>query len=291
MGDMNAKPTFDMIEVEPGRRLHTVCEGPTDAPFVLYDAGAFGIYADGWWVREELKSEFRVCLYDRAGMGWSDPLPANLTPTPEFHVNDMRRLATALEANTPLILVGHSMAGLRLHTFANLYPNDLMGLVFVDAAAPDRVRSAELRPLLKTFTRLMQLGTASARVGLARAIAPIVPDELALPPDQKADKRRSISWVSHHKASRAELQALEFDAEYLKKTRANEKPMAVFSAGQIGRVNAKLAEQAAQKAGYGTAQNFPKESHVSLLNAKNAKMLADAVRNIAAKAETTAKVD
>ncbi len=291
MGDMSAHPTFDMVEVEPGRRLHAVCEGPKEAQFVLYDAGAFGIYTDGWWVQQHLKDDFRVCLYDRAGLGWSDPVPQDVTPTPRWHVEDMRRLANALKVKAPYILVGHSMAGIRLHSFSSLYPDEIAGMVFVDAAAPDRIRGPQIRRLIRTFTRIMQLGAVSAQLGLARAVSPLVPDELTLPAAQRADKKRSIAWVSHHKASREELAALEQEVteSYLANSNADQRPMAVFSAGQIGRINAQMAEQAKNNTGYGIARNFPKESHVSLLNKENSKMLAQAVRDIAAQSRQTSQ--
>ena len=80
---LRSVPSFQMIAVEGERRLHCICKGPEGAPLVLYDAGAFGNYADGWWLQEELSQDHRVCLYDRAGMGWSDPVPKGGNPDPD----------------------------------------------------------------------------------------------------------------------------------------------------------------------------------------------------------------
>ena len=87
-----------------------------------------------------MKKNFRICLYDRAGMGASDPPPAAETPAPDFHVEDIRRLLRALGHDGKMILIGHSMAGLRQHAFANMYPEELAGLVFVDALAPRQTK-------------------------------------------------------------------------------------------------------------------------------------------------------
>lgn len=96
------KAPFDLVEISPGRRLHALIEGPTGAPLVVFDHGAFGIYADGWWVKEKLKRDNRVLLYGRAGMGWSDPAPPGAELTAEFHVEDLRRLLTVVGAHPRL---------------------------------------------------------------------------------------------------------------------------------------------------------------------------------------------
>ncbi|MEM9705555.1 MAG: alpha/beta hydrolase, partial [Pseudomonadota bacterium] len=241
---MDDTPPHDMVEIENGRRLHALCEGPGSAPLVLYDAGAFGIYADGWWVKEALKDDFRVCLYDRAGMGWSDPAPAGANPTIRFHVDDMRALADALDAKPPFYLVGHSMAGIRLHAFTNLYPDDVAGLVFVDAAAPHRLNNANGERLIKAFARIMTVGVYAAQTGIARAFARFAPDELKLPATPRKAKTQSIASVRHHKAAREEVRAAPADIDLFGTVEAENKPVAVFNATPRVSGNADVAEAA-----------------------------------------------
>jgi len=278
---MQASPPFDMVEINDGRRLHVLCEGPADAPFVLYDAGAFGIYADGWWIKENLKTDHRVCLYDRAGMGWSDPVPANAAPGPDWHVEDMRRLRRSLGATEPFILIGHSMAGLRLHAFANTYPNELAGLVFVDAARPQTMNLETAQRFVPWMLRAMTLGAGLARVGVASGAAFMLPDELDLPKIQKRDKRRSIAAVRHHKATKAEIKAA-FDswatADWRQETGATQLKVAVYSNSENGGANAPVANEAAANSGFGRVTGLPEESHVSLLNRTNAEKIAADVR-------------
>ncbi len=280
--DMGAEPTFEMVEVEPGRRLHVACAGPNEGPFVLYDAGAFGIHVDGWWVREALKDQFRVCLYDRAGMGWSDPVPDGQAPAPDWHVADMRRLVAALGVDEPFYLVGHSMAGVRLHAFANLHRDELAGLVFVDAAITQAFVTERGRRQIGLYKRAMQVGAFSARLGIARAVSSLVPDELDLPEAQLKDKRRAISWLRHHKASAAEVGAAGLGVAYLQDVRAETIPMAVFSTRAGGGPNAAVAARAREVAGYGYAEGLPEETHVSLLNRAGADRIAKAIREMEA---------
>lgn len=276
-------PSFSMTEVEGQRRLHHVCQGPDGAPFVLYDAGAFGIYTDGWWLLQDLSQDHRVCLYDRAGMGWSDPVPETVTPDPDWHVEDMRRLRAALGEDTPFVLIGHSMAGIRLHAYANAYPNELLGLVFVDAARPQSMASERIQSVLPWISRALSVSGFFARIGVAGGAAFLIPDELNLSGPTARDKRRSISAVSHHKATKSELLAAVLawpEASWKTRTNAAQIPTFVYSNSSHGGANAEVAAAAIEATGLGGVTRLPDESHVSLLNQENAKKIARDVRAI-----------
>ncbi|MEM6745870.1 MAG: alpha/beta hydrolase [Pseudomonadota bacterium] len=278
---IGSKPPYEMVDIGDGRRLHVVCEGPVGAPFVLYDAGAFGIYTDGWWVKEELKSDYRVCLYDRAGMGWSDPMPTGASPTPDWHIEDMRRLRAALGENQPFVLVGHSMAGLRLHGYANLYKEELQGLVFVDAARPGSLRAERIRQIAPWAKRIMNLSIGMARAGLMGGLSYLLPDELDLPKQQGRDKRRSLSIARHHKSTKAELVAAftsSDDVRWAQGQEAETLPVAVFTNSDGGGSNGSVARAAEVNTGFGRITVLPEETHVSLLNRTNAKLIASDVR-------------
>ena len=278
---IGSKPPYDMVDVGEGRRLHVICEGPAGAPFVLYDAGAFGIYTDGWWVKEELKSDYRVCLYDRAGMGWSDAVPKGTAPTPDWHIEDMRRLRSALGEEGPFVLVGHSMAGLRLHGYANLYKEELKGLVFVDAARPGSLRAERIRQIAPWANRIMNLSIGLARTGLMGGLSYLFPDELDLPKQQARDKRRSMSIARHHKSTKAELLAAFNASEvglWAQGDRAETLPVAVFTNSENGGSNGSVAQAAEANTGFGRLTVLPDESHVSLLNRASAKLIASDVR-------------
>ena len=270
-----------MIAVAAGRRLHVACAGKQEAPFVLFDHGAYGIYADGWHVREALKSDFRVCLYDRAGMGWSDPAPAGQRPDVGWQVEDMRRLMAALDVAKPVYLVGHSMAGLRLHAFVNQYPDEIAGLVFIDAAAPQLydVKRGKFRRL----ATLMRIGEFAAQTGLMRFAAPFMGDELGLPPGPARDKRRALARPQHHRAALAELLAIDFRRPYFQGRAAAAKPIAVFAQSPDGGPNAEFARAARTAGYYSHIEALPEESHLSLLNAENAQKIAGALREMAAR--------
>ena len=59
-----------------GYRLHLYCTG-TGGPTVILEHGHRATYLDWFRVQPEAAKFTRVCSYDRAGYGWSDPSPKN----------------------------------------------------------------------------------------------------------------------------------------------------------------------------------------------------------------------
>lgn len=276
---VDGKPPLAMSEVVPGRRLHGGLIGTPGAPSVIYDAGAFGVYADGWHVAQALHDDHHVLLYDRAGLGRSDAPPPHLRPTPSFHVADMRRLARALGLPPPYLLIGHSMAGLRLHAFANLHLDEVAGLIFVDAIRPSALNGDRGRRLARTFARVLTGGVWAARLGLPALLAPLTADPISLPKPHAAEKRRAMARVSHYEGARAEVEALVQDeALDWEAERAIERPVAVFARARSAFGNAALADAIDARGGFGMVTILPSETHVSLLNARNAALIADAAR-------------
>jgi pimeloyl-ACP methyl ester carboxylesterase len=125
-----------------GYAMHLYCMGQ-GSPTVLLDAGLGDDVTIWAKVQPELAKGTRVCAYDRAGFGWSEARPevqdANAV-TGELH-----GLIEKAGVERPFILMGHSIAGIYLRSYAAKYSGDLAGLVFVDGATPlqdDRVLHA-----------------------------------------------------------------------------------------------------------------------------------------------------
>ena len=278
-----------LTDLGDGRRLRACLSGPAGAPLVVYDAGAFGIWADGWWVRAALMADHRVLLFDRAGLGGSDPVPAGAAPTPAFHVADLRRLLLALGEARPFVLVAHSMAGLRAHAHAHLHRQDLRGIVFVDALAPRQAGRFAQRVLARQFARLLRVGAAAARAGLTRRLARFSPNGLGLSGAALADKRATYASAAHYEASLREEAAVDLDKDYLSEADISGLPIAVLAATGANGLSEADARGARRRAGYGWHGAFAREGHVSILRGASAEVIADRVREIeAAGADRTA---
>lgn len=272
-----------MIAVEGERRLHTTCAGPEGAPFVLFDAGAFGHYTHGWWVMEALREDHRICLYDRAGMGWSDPVPSGTAPDPDWHVEDMRRLRSALGHDAPYVLIGHSMAGFRLHAYANSYPEELRGLIFIDAARPQGIAVERAETFHAWIDKLMMTSIFLSRIGVTGGAAYFISSDFDHSGDVLKDHRRALSSVRHQKATKAEITAaLEAfpTARWRVESKTEQIPVFVFANVEDGDSNAPVARAALENTGLGGITVLPEASHTSLLNEENAKLIARDVRKI-----------
>lgn len=116
-----------------GYSMHLYCTGE-GSPTVVLDSG-LGDDFTGWAkVQPVLSGVTRVCSYDRAGFGWSATRPG--VQDANAISSELHQLLTVAGVPRPFILVGHSISGLYLRSYAAHYPGDLEGLVFVDGATP-----------------------------------------------------------------------------------------------------------------------------------------------------------
>ena len=123
-----------------GYKLHLQCTG-SGTPAVVMEAGA-GDFSLTWaLVAPTIALTNQVCVYDRAGFGWSEPSPnPRLART---QVAELHALLQKAGIAPPYILVGHSMGGVLVRVFAHLYPADTAGLVLVDPSHEEQTTRQE----------------------------------------------------------------------------------------------------------------------------------------------------
>ena len=117
-----------------GQRLYLDCRGK-GSPAVLLEAGAGDLSFVWSLVQDRLASFTTACSYDRGGYLWSDP-----GARPRTYAQLALELHTALDrvgVRQPFVLVGQSYGGLVVRGFAKRYPNDVAGMVLVDAVHED----------------------------------------------------------------------------------------------------------------------------------------------------------
>ncbi len=128
-GDARRYPVPGQLVDVGGYRLHIQCVG-AGSPTVVLDAGLGGSSLDWSLVQSELGSITRVCAYDRAGMGWSDPSPHPRTP--RQIADELHTLLMNAGITEPYVLVGHSLAGKNVRLFALQHPDQVAGMVLID---------------------------------------------------------------------------------------------------------------------------------------------------------------
>jgi pimeloyl-ACP methyl ester carboxylesterase len=113
-----------------GHKMHIVCMGQ-GSPTVILQSGATAHSL--WWVRiqNQLATQTRVCAYDRAGLGWSDPAS---TPREALAiVEELHTLLQQADIPAPYVMAGHSFGAVWTRIFAAQYPQEVVGIVLVDS--------------------------------------------------------------------------------------------------------------------------------------------------------------
>jgi pimeloyl-ACP methyl ester carboxylesterase len=96
------------------------------------DAG-LGNSSESWLgIQAKIAGFTRVCIYDRASLGNSDPTIHTQTTTQI--VLDLHKLLARAGIPGPLVLVGHSLGGINVRLYASMYPKEVVGMVLVDSA-------------------------------------------------------------------------------------------------------------------------------------------------------------
>jgi pimeloyl-ACP methyl ester carboxylesterase len=114
-----------------GRRINVYCTG-SGAPTVILMAG-ISSWSPVWYKTQPvIAQKTRVCAFDRASFGFSDPAPRPqiLSDT----VNDLHAALKAAQVPGPYVLVGHSLGGVEARLYAQRWPQEVAGMVLVDTS-------------------------------------------------------------------------------------------------------------------------------------------------------------
>jgi pimeloyl-ACP methyl ester carboxylesterase len=279
--DRQYPPVGQLVDVG-GRKIHLRCEG-AGSPTVILEAASDATSASWGWVQSDLASTVRVCSYDRAGRGWSDPGPhprdANAI------VQDLHAALSAASVAPPYILVGHSAGGLYVRTYHAVYPGEVIGLVLVDAANPNEIEHNPAYPeSLDSAARTVRALEWAARFGLLAATASWNEPGRTLPERERQAARAAWASPDLWQSVSAELAARELtDAQVRHAGSLGATPLVVLT-GEQGASPAWLALQAdLAKLSMSSVHLTAPADHVSLLHdPEDARTTADAVRRMIA---------
>lgn len=121
--------TGRLVALPDGRRMFLDCRG-SGSPTVLLEGG-YAATAQAWFkVQPVIARTTRVCSYDRAGYGHSDPGP--LPRDGAAVASDLGETLQRAHESGPYVVVGHSAGALYVRVFADRHPREVVGMVFVD---------------------------------------------------------------------------------------------------------------------------------------------------------------
>ncbi|TQV73502.1 alpha/beta hydrolase [Exilibacterium tricleocarpae] len=120
-----------------GFRLHIDCKGkPNHLPTVIIEGGAGVSTPINYWLQQHLQDRVQVCRYDRAGLGWSDD--SVTVRDADTIAGELHTLLAKAEIKPPYILAGHSLGGPLVRVYADHYPSEVAGLIFIDSSHPEQ---------------------------------------------------------------------------------------------------------------------------------------------------------
>jgi pimeloyl-ACP methyl ester carboxylesterase len=122
-----------------GRHLAVVCTGE-NSPTVIIETGLGDPGLTWVQISPKVAELTRVCLYARAGLGYSDPAPESDVPRTVFDtVDDLEKLLTNAPIEGPYVFVGHSLGGVIARAYAARHLDQVVGMVLLDSSHEQQV--------------------------------------------------------------------------------------------------------------------------------------------------------
>lgn len=224
-----------------GRHLHLDCTG-AGSPTVVLENGMGETSAHWAWItRSVAAAGMRICAYDRAGQGWSDDVATAQDAT--MIAADLHTLLERAKEPGPYVLVGHSVGGPYVMTYAAQYPSDVAGMVLLDGTSPAAFTALpDFSGTQAMMRRLLGVWASVTRLGPGQLVGANAGDGLPAPADAQVSAfsssprstRGALLELSQMRASLAQARRL---------TDLGGKPLAVVTAGK------------GQQAGWAAAQD------------------------------------
>jgi pimeloyl-ACP methyl ester carboxylesterase len=165
-----------LIDIGGGRKMYLECSG-SGSPTVILESG-YRNDADIWStelepgktpVFSQIAKFTRVCAYDRPGtfldaehLGRSTPVP--MPRTARDLVSDLHALLQTAHVSAPYVFAAHSFGGMFARLYASTYPNEVVGMVLIDALS-EKVRTGLTREQWKLY---VDFGFAKPTPGLEK---------------------------------------------------------------------------------------------------------------------------
>jgi pimeloyl-ACP methyl ester carboxylesterase len=167
--DRRLVPPPGALLVVGGRRMHVFTVG-VGAPPVVFESGIAASSLNWTAVQREVSRSTSASTYDRAGYGWSDPVPGAVDASTACE--RLRATLSAAGLAPPYVLVGHSFASYILQLYACRHPGEIAGMVFVDPITHEdwRAPGPGRRRTLQGGVLFSRIGAVVAASGLLRLL-------------------------------------------------------------------------------------------------------------------------
>lgn len=212
--------------------MHLSCSGE-GSPTVILEPGSGSNSLTWFLVQPDLATSTRVCAYDRAGLGWSESGPNPRTG--QRIAEELHMLLNAAGIPPPYVLAGWSYGGLFVRSYAVQYPEEVAGLVLLDASHPDMwTRTALGQSQYKNDSNIFIGMRLYARLGLVRLFPlPFTAPPASLPAEKIPQWRAVHNTTKFFDAMQAESRSiLETMSQLREAGHLGDLPLLVVTAGE-----------------------------------------------------------
>ena len=223
----NYPPPGDLIDAG-GHRLHLHCIGEGE-PTLIVDTGAADWSLSWLELQDDLSELTRSCIYDRAGLGWSEAGEAPRTS--DVLVSELHTLLENAGIETPFIYLGHSLGGYNARIYHEQYPDDLAGIILLESAHPEQWTQLppEVEALIDEQVGLLNNMSLLSNLGIVRLI---LPEQSYLPDESHGIYRSHMANGRHMTASALELGGGIDSAALVPDSSLGDLPLVVVTAGK-----------------------------------------------------------
>jgi pimeloyl-ACP methyl ester carboxylesterase len=269
-----------------GHKLHIDCTG-TGSPTVVLEPGLGEPSTAMAWIATDVATTTRVCVYDRAGRGWSQSAGR---PQDGIEVaTDLHTLLQRAGERGPFALAGHSAGGIYVLNFAHLYPEQVAGVVLLDSMHPQQyTKIAGWPAFYEGFRRASAVLPALSRFGVGRILYGSAYSGL---PARARDEQRMF-WATprHGRSVRDEFSEIRTAmAEARSLTTLGDRPLVVLTAEKDAAGGWMAAQNELAALSTNTIhQLLPNASHSMLTDDKDTAALSSrAIKEVVTAARTS----
>lgn len=129
------KPVGKLVDVN-SHQVHMVQKGEGNLTIVfLTGSGTPCGYTDFYNLQDNLSKTAKTVTFDRAGFGWSED--TTIERTVDNLVIELEELLSYTGKSESFVIVAHSLASLEALRFAQQYPKQVKGIIFLDCGSPE----------------------------------------------------------------------------------------------------------------------------------------------------------
>ena len=272
-----------------GHRLHINCTG-AGSPTVVLEPGLGEPSVAMSWIAPDVATTTRVCVYDRAGRGWSES-----ASVPQDGIQVATDLHTLLERAGepgPYVLAGHSAGGIYVLNFAHLYLQQVAGVVLLDSMHPEQyTKIAGWPAFYEGFRRASAVLPSLSRLGLGHVLYQNAYGDL--PPMARNEQRVFWSTPRHSRSVRDEFSKLRTAmAQARSLTNLGDRPLIVVTAEKDAPGGWMAAQDELAALSTNVAHRLlPTATHESLVENKAiASQSSEAIRDVVDAVRTAAPI-